>query len=195
MKVKVIIIIGILSLMLGFMGGCNSVENSSNSATRLIIQLITGNDLEGNVGSTTIFSDVLREGSVFNDNGAVVLRAELINPMAETSTYYQTVIVDQIDVEYSRADGLSVEGKDVPYSFSQKVHAIVNIGEETEIGFVIIQHVAKEEPPLVQLINMGQEHVLKLEAKVTVHSKDLGDNRLAPVSGSVSVWCADFGDA
>lgn len=181
-------------MVLGFMGGCNSVENTTNSATRLIVQLITGDDLEGNPGSTTIFSDVLKSGVVYNDNAAVVTRAELISPAQESSTYYQTIIVDQVDVEYSRADGLNVEGKDVPYSFSQKVHALVNIGEETEISFVIIQHVAKLESPLIELLNLGQEKILKLEAQVTFHSRDLGNNRLAPVTGSVSVWCADFAD-
>ena len=30
---------------------------------------------------------------------------------------------------------------------------------------------------------------------MTLHGKDLGGHRVAPVSGYVSVWCANFADA
>jgi hypothetical protein len=30
---------------------------------------------------------------------------------------------------------------------------------------------------------------------VTVHGKDLGGHRVAPVSGLMTVWCANFADA
>ncbi len=192
---KSTIIAVIVGFLLVVLCGCNAVENLTNSSTRLLIDAITGNDLTGSEGATTVFSDVITDGAIVNDNAQATLRAELIDPLATDSTYYQQVVVDQIDIEYSRADGLSVQGRDVPYSFSQKVHVLVEVGDSpVDLGFVLVQHNAKEESPLIELMSFGQEKVLKMEAKVTFYAKDLGGNRLAPVSGSISVWFANFGD-
>ena len=125
-------------------------------------------------------------------------KAQPINPdMAlGDATYYYTVIVDQIDVEYSRSDGLSQEGRDIPFAFSQAVHQAVELGEEVTLPFSIVQHVAKLEPPLVDLEFVGdyltEEKFLKLEAKVTFHGTDLGGHRIEPVITMVSVWCGRF---
>ncbi len=199
MKIKLFLkmtpVIVLAGYLLFFFPGCNSIENLSNSGSKLIVNLITGTDLTGEAGSTTVFSDVLTSsGSVFNDTGTATLSAVLLDPAVEVGTIYQDVIVDQIDIVYTRADGLSVEGKDVPYSFSQKVNARISIGETLELGFVLVQHNAKMESPLVELINLGQEHVLKMEAQVTFHAKDVAGNRLEPAVGSISVWFANFGD-
>lgn len=194
--VWVLTIIGGFVFVLGFLGGCNAVENESTSGTRLIIELITGLDLEGEPGSTTVFSDVIKtSGTIVNDNATASLLAVLLEPFQETeASYYQSVIVDQIDISYSRTDGLSVEGRDVPYSFSQKVNRAIGIGVAEDLNFVVVEHNAKSEPPLVELVNYGQEHVLKMEAHITFHSRDLGGHRLAPVTGNISIWFANFGD-
>lgn len=178
---------------------CNKLENETTSGTVLYLNSITGNDLEGNEGSTTIFVDVLHENddgsfTIYNDNAVAELAAVLIDPKAVDSSYYQNVIVDQIDIEYTRTDGLDTEGKDVIYSFSQKVSFIVEVGGTSQIPFVLVQHVSKLESPLVELVQLGQEKVLKLEAKVTIHGEDVGGHRVAPVTGSVSVWISNFGN-
>ena len=180
---------------------CNKLENETTSGTVLYLNSITGNDLDGNEGSTTIFVDVLDEDpddgtfTIYNDNAVAQLTAALIDPEAIETSYYQNVIVDQIDIEYTRTDGLDTEGKDVIYSFSQKISYMVEIGAtSTKIPFVLVQHVSKLESPLVELVNYGQEKILKLEAKVTIHGKDVGGHRVAPVVGSVSVWIANFGN-
>lgn len=199
MKIKTFLkmtpVIVLAGYLLLFFPGCNAIENLSNSGSKLIVNLITGTDIEGEPGSTTVFSDVLTtSGSIFNDTGTATLSAVLLDPTQTVGTVYQDVIVDQIDIVYTRADGLSIEGKDVPYAFSQKVSARVTIGEIFELGFVLVQHNAKLESPLVELVNLGQEHVLKMEAQVTFHAKDVAGNRLEPAVGSISVWFANFGD-
>lgn len=199
MKIKTFLKITPVLVLAGYLlllfPGCNAIENLSNSGSKLIVNLITGSDIEGESGSTTAFSDVITSsGSIFNDTGTVTLSAVLLDPALAVGTAYQDVIVDQIDIVYSRADGLSVEGKDVPYAFSQKITARVTIGETVEVGFVLVQHNAKLESPLVELVNLGQDHILKLEAQVTIHSKDVAGNRLEPAMGSISVWFANFGD-
>jgi hypothetical protein len=195
-KLFVLGIIGMFVFFIGFTAGCNTFENESTSSLRLVIASITGSDIEGSEDSTTVFSDVLTSsGSIINDNATADLNAVLIDPALSTGTTYQDVIVDQIDVSYSRTDGLNVEGKDVPYSFSQKVNAFIIAGGSLDLAFVIVQHTAKGESPLVELSNYpNQEHVLKMEAHVTFYSRDTGGHRLAPVTGSISIWFGNFAD-
>lgn len=200
MKMKNILLILAIVVFLVF-PSCNKLENETTSGSVLLINSITGNDLDGTAGSTTIFIDVVQvndDGSmtIYNDNGVADLTAVLLDPfiVQGDSTYYQNIVVDQIDIEYTRADGLSSEN-DVIYSFSQKVTFMVPIGETISLPFVLVQHVAKLESPLVELVGLGQEKVLKLEAKITIHGKDVGGHRIAPAVGAVSVWISNFGDA
>ncbi|MCP5103297.1 MAG: hypothetical protein GY950_07960 [bacterium] len=198
MKNKLILLTvsGILILSLAGMTGCNSVENLSNSNTRLIVDFVTGTDLAGAEGATTVFSDVLINGSIINDNAMATLRAELINPLETVSTYYQELIVDQVDISYSRTDRPNArEGVDIPFGFSQKVNARVSVGQTTDLSFVVVQQTAKLESPLVELVNLGQEIVLRMEVHMTFYARDLADNRVTPVKASISIWFSNFADA
>jgi len=189
-------VVGIILLFCIHFTGCSKIENITDSGSKLIIQDITGTDLLQAI-SHTAFSDVITKGSVVNDNCALSLAAIPLDPDSiGKTTPYQDIIVDQIDVEFSRSDGLNVQGTDVPYSFSQKVSTLVPVGGEKVviIEFVLITHNAKLESPLVDLTTLGAEHILKLEAKITVHGKDVAGKRVAPVVGYISVWCANFAD-
>jgi hypothetical protein len=186
----------LLAFMLINFSGCNTLEELTTSGSKLIIDLITGTDSRGEPESTTIFSDVYTNGTVYDDVATATLSAVVLDPDVPAGTFYQDIMVDQIDVEYSRADRENpVQGVDVPYSFSQKVTARVQPGGlKVEVGFVLIQHNAKLESPLVELVNLGQEHILKLEAKITIHGKDVGGHRVESAVGYISVWCANFVD-
>lgn len=194
MKMKwILIIIPVVIFIL--IPGCNRLENVTNSGSKLICQLITGNDLAENEGSTTIFIDVLRDNSVINDNGVAELTTVVLDPDKTLGTFYQDIMVEQIDVEYSRSDMPEArEGVDIPFSFSQRVNARVEVGALVELPFILVQHNAKRESPLVELINHGQEKILKLEAKCTFHGKDIAGNQVEPAVGTVSIWCGDFVD-
>lgn len=202
-KTRSLLIVGasavvLLVFMLTGFSGCNKIEELSRSGSKLIIDLITGTDSRGEPETTTIFSDVFTNGSVFDDYATVTLSAVVLDPDVPTGTFYQDIMVDQIDIEYSRADRdplNTVQGVDVPYSFSQKVTARVQPGGlRVELNFVLIQHIAKMESPLVELVNLGQEHVLKLEAQITIYGKDVAGNRVEPAVGYVSIWCSNFVD-
>lgn len=192
-KLLSLLIISLITSLTVIMTGCNKIENLSDSGTRLIVDTVTGRALDGTDGSTTVFSDVVTKGTIYNDNAAATLRAELINPETTLPTSYQDIIVDQIDISYTRSDRPnSVEGKDVPYGFSQKVNFLVELSTSLEYSFVLIQHTAKTESPLVELYYNYE--VLKLEANMTFYGKDMAGKRVAPVTTSISVWCADFAD-
>lgn len=193
MKLKIFgLLIAILAL-----AACTAGENDSTSASMLQIMSLTGNDLEGNEGSTTVFSDVITAGSIINDNGVAELLAVPIDPTLPASaiTPYMDILVDQIDVRFERTDGKNVEGVDVPYHFSQPMSMRVSFSESVPIPFVLIRHVAKLEPPLLALQEVpSREFILQLIAIVTIHGKDLGGHRVAPVTGYISVWCGNFAD-
>jgi hypothetical protein len=195
MKLKlVVLIIAALALV-----SCVAKENDTTSASFLVINALTGKDLEGNSGSTTVFSDVSIAGSIVNDNGVASVTTLTYNPLEDSDehdiTFYMNVIVDQVDVEFMRTDGRNVEGVDVPYRFTQPMNMLVPVDEITEIPFILIRHVAKLEAPLFALREItSQGVILQLVAKVTLHGKDLGGHRVAPVSGYVSVWCGNFAD-
>ncbi len=188
MKLNGLKIFALIVLVVVGFSRCNIFEGGSTSNTILIINSITDKD-----GELPIFSNV---AYLINTLGEVNLTAMPINPNLDplNASYYYSVIVDQIDVEYSRSDGLSQEGRDIPFSFSQKVYYRVDLEAIVTFPFNIVQHVAKLEPPLVDLVNYGEEEFLKLEAKVTFHGIDLGGHRVSPVIAVVSVWCGNFGE-
>jgi hypothetical protein len=194
MKLK---IFGLIIAVL-FLASCNAMENDSTSGSMMQIVSLTGNDLEGKAGSTTVFSDVVTNSSIFNDNGVAAIQTLPLDPLLDPTmiTPYMNVLVDQIDVVFKRTDGRNVEGVDVPYRFTQPMSMLVPINENLEIPFVLIRHVAKLEAPLLALREVtSQGIVLQLVAQVTIHGKDMGGHRLAPVTGYISVWCSNFADA
>jgi hypothetical protein len=194
MKLKILaLLIAVLAL-----ASCNAIENDSTSGTMLQLRSLTGKDLQGNEGSTTVFSDVSINGSIINDSCLAELIAIPLDPLMESKniTPYMDVLVDQIDVEFRRTDGRNVEGVDVPYRFTQPMSMLVSFSETVKIPFIVIRHVAKQEAPLLALREIpSREFVLQLVAVVTIHGKDLGGHRVAPVTGYVTVWCANFADS
>jgi hypothetical protein len=196
MKLK----LSVLIIALLVMAGCVAKENDSTSASFLVLKSLTGKDLSGTDGSTTVFSDVSIDNSIINDNGVASVTTLTYNPLEDSEehdiTFYMNVIVDQIDVEFMRTDGQNVEGVDVPYRFTQPMTMLVPVDGIVDIPFVLISHLAKLEAPLLALREVpSREFILKLVAKVTLHGKDLGGHRVVPVSGYLSVWCANFADA
>ena len=194
MKLKIFGLIIVVLTMAACNTGCNAVENQSTSASMLQIVSLTGKDLEGE-DSNIAFSDVITLGSIINDNGVATLSAHPLDPLLQDPSPYMEVMVDQIDVEFRRTDGRNVEGIDVPYRFTQPMSMLVPFNTATQIPFILIRHVAKLEAPLLELREwVNQEKILQLVASVTIHGKDLGGHRVAPVIGNMSISCANFAD-
>ncbi len=199
MKIKYLILITFLVVLLVNFTGCNKLENLTKSSSKLILWSIIGLSAEGDA-TTVVLSDVLIEGSVFEDIGTASFTAVLLDPAPSEDRgvgFYEHVIIDQVDITYSRSDmSNAVPGKDIPFSFTGKVHFVVTTGElnPASLSFTLVQHVAKLESPLVELSNLGQEHVLKLEATITFHAKDMAGRRLEPAIGTISIWFSNFSD-
>jgi hypothetical protein len=183
MKLK---IIGLIIVALA-MAACNAVENQSTSGTRLQIVSLTDD-----AGSPSVFSNVVTNSS---DNGKAAIMALPLDPFLTISTPYMDVLIDQIDVEFKRTDGRNEEGVNVPYHFTQLMSILVPINSNLEIPFVLIRQLAKQQAPLLALRKTStQGVVLQLVAVVTIHGKDQGGHRVAPVTGKINVYCSNIAD-
>ncbi len=192
MKTKFVL----LMILLAALMGCSALEKNSLSNTRLVIESITGNDVSGSAGSTIIYSDVLfTSGGIINDNAAITATAKLLDTSNAAPTFYQDVMVDQVDVKFSRTDGRNVEGKDVPYGFSTPLSAYIAVDKEVAFSLTVITHNAKLESPLIELRDIVQEKVLALNATLTFYAKDMAGKRLEPVTRTVIIYCANFADS
>lgn len=135
--------------------------------------------------------------TVFNDPGRAVLRLGLKNPgTTVTPTSPNTlneITVTRYRVVFKRADGRNTPGVDVPYGFDGGVTGTVGAETAITLGFELVRHTMKQEPPLKNLINMGGSLQISTIAEVTFYGRDQAGNEVS-VTGLISVNFADFGD-
>ncbi|MCX6563731.1 MAG: hypothetical protein NTU60_09020 [Candidatus Aminicenantes bacterium] len=178
---------------------CNSVENESQSASLLIVEGLTGLDMQGTEGFF-LQSDVLIEdpatgaSSVRADSAKATFRATTLepDPLLGTSQYNDIQITRYV-VTYIRADGRNREGVDVPYSFEGSLSALIRIGISTSVSFVIVREVAKQEPPLFNLRAALPGDILNVTAKVDFYGHDLA-NKAVRATGMLPVFFANYGN-
>jgi hypothetical protein len=126
----------------------------------------------------------------YADSGqAVISLAPKDSTVAPTSN--NQVTITRYHVEYTRADGRNTPGVDVPYAFDGAVTGTVGGNGSATLNFEIVRHTAKEESPLVQLIQNPQ--IISSIANVTFYGKDLTGNDIS-VTGSMLIEFGNFGD-
>jgi hypothetical protein len=128
--------------------------------------------------------------TVFNDVGQVVLRLvpkDVSNPTAPSTN--NEVTINRFRVDYRRADGRNTPGVDVPYGFDGAVTGTVAIGSQLTLGFEIVRHAAKLEPPLIALVNSPT--IITTLAEVTFYGQDRVGNEVT-VTGSIQIDFANF---
>lgn len=134
--------------------------------------------------------------TIFNDVGRATLRASLkdigttANPATPTSN--NDVTIDRYHVDYVRADGRNTPGVDVPYPWDGAATGTIPAGGTLQIGFELVRHTAKGEPPLVQLVTSST--VITTIAQVTFYGHDAVGNAVS-VTGNIQVDFGNFGDA
>ncbi len=195
MKIKAFLLV--LALLAS--GSCNRLEKGTKSGSYLVIETITGIDLSGKSGSPILYSDVYTNSSVYNDNADIKAVTRQFDPLASTSTWYQNIMVDQVDVQFTLPDGSGMPGVSVPRPFSQQLSISVPVDTETQFSVIVITWQAKEDHPLIDLrTNPGPPPFtpppLQLTAKFTLHGRDMAGNRVQSVSSSLTIICADFAD-
>jgi len=198
-KVKLTLMITIILPFVLFLLSCNPIENESQSSSLLIVESLTGTDIEGNEVNF-LESDVLKVDSstgetyITADIANAILSAELLQPDSCLGpSHYNNIMVTRYVVSYSRTDGKNTEGVDVPYSFEASLSTLVEIDSSVTISFVIVRAAAKGEPPLVNLSEGRGEGVLQVMAKVEFYGHDM-TNHNVKATGYLSIDFSNYID-
>ena len=185
---------------------CGDVIRQGRSPVYLVInrlQAAQGNHISSFGGSLT--SDVLTLvtspdpcsqtnpcRTIFNDVGQVELR---ISPKdigtLPTPTSNNDVTINRYHVAYRRADGRNTPGVDVPFPFDGAATGTIVAGTNLSLSFEIVRHIAKEESPLVQLVN--SRVIISTICEVTFYGRDQVGNELS-VTGLIIIDFGNFGD-
>jgi hypothetical protein len=178
---------------------CNPVENESQSASLLIVESLTGMDIEGAEGfflqsDVLIVDPVTGTTSVRADSAKATFRATTLEPAPLLGTsQYNDIQITRYVVTYIRADGRNIEGVDIPYSFEGSLSALIRIGISAPVSFVIVREVAKQEPPLFNLRAALPGDILNVTAKVVFYGHDLA-NKTVRATGMLPIFFANYGN-
>ena len=132
--------------------------------------------------------------TVFNDPGQATLRLapkDIGTLGTAAPTTNNEVTVTRVHVKYTRADGRSVPGVDVPYEIDSSATATVPATGTATVGFQLVRHAAKEEAPLVQL--KTNKAIIATIAEVTIYGRDRVGNDISAM-GKIEVDFGNFGD-
>ena len=172
-------------------------QTTGVSPAYLIINQLGGaSGADPGVFSGSLQSDVLTEGSIFEDPGRVIFSLALKDPgTAESPTAPTTanfITVTRYHVRYLRSDGRNTPGVDVPYPFDGAMTATVGDGGATAI-LTLVRIQAKVEAPLAALVAQGGQLAISTIAEVTFYGKDQAGRQVS-VTGNIGVTFADWAD-
>jgi hypothetical protein len=158
-----------------------------------------GNTLASDVVTNvkiTVGSTQVLQPTTYEDVGQVALKLALKDVGSSSATVAPTetnsITVTRYHVVFTRTDGRSTEGVDVPYAFDGAATGTISSSGNT-LTFVLVRAQAKLEAPLRALREGGGAVVLSTIANVTFYGQDQNGNDVS-VAGSLSVNFADWGD-
>ncbi len=190
---KILVVIPAIFLLFS----CNPIEDDSRSDSVLFVVSITGTDLEDNdvdyLQSDVVMIDIdTGNTTVAADDAKVMFSTESLDPEPWLGTsHYSDVFVTHYVVTYSRSDGKSQEGVDIPYSFDGSFSARVQIGSSTEVSFIVVRAVSKLEPPLINLTAGRGEGELKTTARIDFYGNDTLGNKVK-ATGYLTIFFANY---
>jgi len=178
---------------------CNPLENETESDSLLVVQNVTGTDIDGNVVNY-LQSDVQNVDSqtgqayITADSAKATLKVSLLDPSPTVQpSQYNSVTINRYVVSYSRTDGQNTPGVDLPYSFEGSLSIQIDVGSTATIAFIIVREVAKLEPPLINLVEGTEEGVLQVTAKVDFYGQDMVNNTVK-ATGYLNIFFANYTD-
>jgi hypothetical protein len=200
---------GLLALAVS-LAGCTAAQREGQSSSYLIIDSLTAaSGAKPQSFSNVLASDVLtlvkgtdasgqqvRVPTIFADPGEVAFRLALKDPGSPdnptTPSTTNAVTVTRYHVDFERTDGRNQPGVDVPYSFDGAFTTTVT-DSGASAAFTLVRIQAKEEAPLMALVNDGGAKTISAIAHITFYGADQA-GRAVSVSGSLAVNFADWGD-
>jgi hypothetical protein len=183
---------GAVILLLGS-ASCGDMAREGQGSSYLIISTLLGSsgadpgtfggELRSDV--VTVVDDV---PSIFNDNGQVEFLLGMKNPVLAPSSV-NFITIDRYRVTFTRADGRSTPGVDVPYGFDGAITGTVQ--NTTTLGFTLVRHQAKLEAPLAALASNGV--LVSTIAEITFYGHDQAGKAVS-VTGKITVHFGNFAD-
>ncbi len=174
-----------LALCLALVGSCSELAQTDRAASFLVIERLTG----GTEGQTVFQSDVLTNGSVFEDGGTVTARLALKDPglsgSPTTPTSANWITINRYRVVYVRTDGGAV-----PLPFEGAMTFTVT-GAAASASFVLVRVSSKLQAPLINLRNAGGELYISTVAEVTFFGHDQTGTEIT-ATGRITVDFADW---
>ena len=178
-------------------GSCSKTVREGRSPAYLIVnQLEAASGADDEKFSNLLASDVVTNGTVFEDAGRVTFALGLKNigsPSQPTSpTTNNFITVTRYHVDFRRSDGRNAPGVDVPYAFDGA--GTVTVGDSgASLIFALVRAQAKVEAPLKSLVGAGGAGLISTIADVTFYGRDQTGNYVQ-ATASISVNFADWGD-
>jgi hypothetical protein len=195
----------VLAALVGASVSCGNVVRSGRSPVYLVVDSVTGTSGATKDTGIPLYSDVITNvtspppcsqtspcATVFADTATASMRAELKDITSTTGpSPYNDVTINRVHINYTRADGRSTPGVDVPYAWDAAATGTIRGGGSGSIVFEIVRHAAKEESPLVQLINSAT--IINTIAELTFYGRDQAGNEVT-ASATLQVNFGNFGD-
>jgi len=180
------------------LAACNPLENDTLSMSQLIVESMTGMDLGGK-DANYVMSDVLFQDpdtgdtSIIADIAKATMSARMLDPNPITGpSSYADVQLTRYAVTFYRADGKNMPGVDVPHPFEGSVTALIKIGIPNQVNFVIVRETAKQESPLVNILQLGtRAEAFSATARVDFYGHDLTGNAVK-ATGYISITFANY---
>jgi hypothetical protein len=144
----------------------------------------------------TIDGKVVMVPSIFNDIGEATLRIIMKDPgtggLGVAPSDLNAITLRRYRIVYRRADGRNTPGADVPFPVDGGVTGTITATPST-VGFEMVRHQAKLEPPLRSLANLGGRLFISTIAEITFYGADLAGNEVQ-ATGTISVSFGDYAD-
>jgi hypothetical protein len=144
----------------------------------------------------TVGGQLVMVPSTFNDIGAATLRIVVKDPgtggLGVPPSDLNAITLRRYRIDYRRADGRNTPGVDVPFPVDGGVTGTITATPST-VGFEMVRHQAKLEPPLRSLVSMGGRLFISTIAEITFYGSDLAGNEVQ-ATGSISVSFGDYAD-
>ncbi len=182
------------------LAGCNALENVTDSMSRLVVVSLMGLNVEGSAADY-IQSDVLFEDpstgatSIIADIATAVMTAQMLDPDPITGiSPYADIQLEKYQVTFTRADGRNTPGVDVPYPFEGDLTALIRVGAQTGVSFVIVRESAKMEPPLLDILqDSTRAENFTAIATVNFFGHDLS-GKAVKATAAISITFANYGN-
>ena len=173
---------------------CGDVARTGRAPVTLVVNSIQGSAGADGELSTFLQSDALTNGGIVNDVGEAELTLVLKNQVLPGGpSPLNTVTLSHYRVRFTRADGRNTPGVDIPWGFDGGLTVSIAAGTTTVVGFELVRHQMKLEPPVSTLRNGGGVAFIHTIAEVTFFGRDVTGNEVQ-ASGTIGVSFADFAD-